>query len=153
MKRNKTEIGYIGETYVIAKLIRDFNIISIKVPDQFFSYDLITNNHKRIEVKTATLHESKKKYQNKIYSYESWIFRRNDPQLGENESDFIVCVCFEKQDFSDEPHCFIIPSKMLRDRSEAFRISVNQNENKEYNFWEYENNWDPLINDSPKKNI
>jgi hypothetical protein len=148
-ERNLVERGYVGETYVIAKLIRDFNIASVKVPQQYFSYDLITNNNKRLEVKMAVRTKSIKKNPKRISISDIWEFRRNPRQLHENASDFVVCVCFKPEDFSEEPRCFIIPSDKLRGHSEVFKINANPKNGEKLKFREYENRWD-LILESPK---
>lgn len=130
VKRSPTEKGYVGETYTMAKLSRDFNIVSVKVPQEYFHYDLITSNNKRLEVKTASLTRSTKTYKGKpSYSY-GWQWRRTPPQRDEFSSNlFIVCIGFpsdkQQADFSGEPRCFIIPSEKLRGRSENFKITAN----------------------------
>jgi hypothetical protein len=144
-ERNLPEKGYIGETYVIAKLIRDFNIASVKVPQQYFSYDLITNNNKRLEVKMAVRTKSIKKNPKRISISDIWEFRRNPRQLHENTSNFVVCVCFKSEDFSEEPSCFIIPSDKLRGHSEVFKISANLKNDEKLKFWEYKDRWDLIV--------
>ena len=140
VERSLTEKGYVGETYVMAKLIRDFNIVSAKVPQQFFSYDLITSNNKRLEVKTAIARDFERKHPKKTYYSEGWEFRRNPKQTHEDSSEFVVCVCFKSKDMSDKPRYFIIPSEKLRGR-EVFKITVNPKRGKR-KFWEYEDKWD-----------
>lgn len=144
VERSPVEKGYVGETYVTAKLSRDFNIISVKLPQQFFSYDLITSNNKRLEIKTALVTKSVRKHPKKTYYSDAWLFRRNPKQLHEESSDFVVCVCFQSKDFSDKPRCFIIPSTQLRGRSEVFKISPNPKRGKNHKFWEYEDKWDSI---------
>jgi len=130
VKRSPIEKGYVGETYVMAKLIRDYNIVSVKVPQEYFHYDLITSNDKRLEIKTALLTKSTKVYKGRpSYSY-GWQWRRNPKQQQEFSSDlFMVCIGFpsdeEKADFSGEPRCFIIPTEKLRGRSEVVKITAN----------------------------
>ena len=136
------EKGYVGETHVMAKLSQDFNIVSVKVPQQFFSYDLITSNNKRLEVKTAIIRKFERKHSKKIYYSDGWEFRRNPKQTHEKSSDFVVCVCFKSKDMSDKPQCFIIPSGKLRGR-EVFKITVNPKRGKK-KFWEYEDKWDSI---------
>ena len=145
-KRTDTEKGYVGETFVMAKLMRDFNIASVKLPQQFFSFDLITSNNKRLEVKTAMLRKFERKHPKKTYYSEGWEFRRNPQQLREDSSNFVVCVCFRSKDFSDEPRCFIIPSKELRGLSEVIKISANPRRRKgKPKHWEYEDKWDSIV--------
>ena len=141
LERRFVEKGYVGETYVMAKLMRDFNVASVKVPQQFFSFDLITSNNKRLEVKTALLRKFERKHPKETYYSEGWEFRRNPKQLREDSSNFVVCVCFKSKDMSDKPLCFIIPSKELRGRSEVFKISANPKRRKK-KFWEYKDRWD-----------
>jgi hypothetical protein len=148
-ERSLVEKGYVGETYVIAKLIRDFNMVSARVPQQFFSYDLITSNNKRLEVKTAVIIKSARKHEKYgTYYSDTWEFRRNPRQLHENASDFIVCVCFKSEDFSEEPRCFIIPSMVLREHSEVFKINANIKGGEKLKFWEYKSRWDLIVNDN-----
>ena len=143
LERSLVEKGYVGETYVMAKLMRDFNIASVKLPQQFFSFDLITSNNKRLEVKTALLTESMRKHPKKTYYSDVWLFRRNPRQLREASSHFVVCICFQSKNFSDKPRCFIIPSDKLRGRSEVFKITANPKRG-EKKFWEYEDKWDSI---------
>jgi hypothetical protein len=138
------EKGYVGETYAIAKLIRDFNIVSVKIPQQFFSYDLITSNNKRLEVKTAILRRFERKHPKETYYSDGWEFRRTRRQLHEDASHFVVCVCFKSEDFSEEPRCFIVPSEKLREHSEVFKISANPKRKGEHKFWNYEDKWDAI---------
>ena len=145
IKRSFVEKGYVGETYAIAKLIRDFNIVSVRVPQQFFSYDLITSNNKRLEVKTAILRKFERKHPKETYYSDGWEFRRGRRQLHAEASHFVVCVCFKSPDFSEEPRCFIIPSNMLREHSEVFKISANPKRKGEHKFWEYENKWESIV--------
>lgn len=142
IERSFVEKGYVGETYAIAKLIRDFNIVSVRVPQQFFSYDLITSNNKRLEVKTAILRRFEREHPKKTYYSDGWEFRRNRRQLHEDASHFVVCVCFKSEDFSEEPRCFIVPSEKLREHSEVFKISANPKRKGEHKFWECENKWE-----------
>ena len=147
MERNDTEKGYVGETYVTAKLSRAFNITSAIVPQDFFSYDLITNNNKRIEVKTAILRKFERKHPKKTYYSDAWEFGRNPKQRHEGSCDFVVCVCFSSKDFSDNPRCFIIPWKELHGRS-VFKISANPKRKGEHKFWNYEDKWDAIVKDN-----
>lgn len=144
LERNFMEKGYVGETYVMAKLMRDFNIASVKVPQQFFSFDLITSNNKRLEVKTALLRQFERKFEKYPTSYsDAWEFRRNPKQLREDSSNFVVCMGFQSKDFSDKPRCFIIPSKRLRGLSEVIKITANpKRKKKKPKYWEYEDKWD-----------
>jgi hypothetical protein len=146
IERSCVEKGYVGETYVIAKLIRKYNIVSVRVPQQFFSYDLITSNNKRLEVKTAILRRFERKHPKETYYSDGWEFRRNRRQLHGEASHFVVCVCFRSDDFSEEPRCFIVPSKVLQEHSKVFKISANPKRKGEYKFWNYENNWDAIAN-------
>jgi len=146
--RSPVELGYVGESYVITKLIRDFNIVSVKVPQQFFSYDLVTNNNKRLEVKTAILRKFERKHAKKTYYSEGWEFRRNPKQLRAETSNFVACVCFKSEDVSETPRCFIIPSEELRRHSEVFKITANPKRG-ERKFWEYEDKWDLIANEVP----
>ena len=149
---SKADLGYIGETYVIAKLIRDYNIVSAKVPQQFFPYDLITNNHKRLEVKTARPMLKQKPYKNKIYKWFVWQFTRKPRQIRRvDSSDFVVCVAFKSQDLSEKPRCFIIPSGKLvnpetRKPLEVWSIKEKPRTKggipRKSKYWEYEAKWD-----------
>jgi hypothetical protein len=151
IERSFVEKGYVGETYAIAKLIRRFNIVSVRVPQQFFSYDLITSNNKRLEVKTAILRRFERKHPKETYYSDGWEFRRNRRQLHEEASHFVVCICFKSEDFSEEPRCFIIPSEKLREHSEVFKISANPKRKGEYKFWNYEDKWDAIVKDNASR--
>jgi len=149
---SKADLGYVGETHIIAKLMRDFNTASVKVPQQFFSYDLITNSHKRLEVKTARPMLKKKPYKNKVYEWVVWQFTRKPRQIRRlDSSDFVVCVAFKSQDLSEKPRCFIIPSNKLvnpktRKPIEVWSIMQNPKSrggiSRKSKFWEYEDKWD-----------
>ena len=141
LERHKVEKGYVGETYVMAKLMRDYNIASVKVPQPFYSYDLITSNNKRLEIKTALITKSARKHPKKTYYSECWEFTRSPKQHSERSSDFIVSICFQK-DFSDEPRCFIIPTKELHGLSATTKISAKQKRKRQPKYWNYENKWD-----------
>jgi len=143
-ERSDTEKGYVGETYVMAKLSRDFNIVSARVPQQFFSYDLITSNNKRLEVKTAIARDFERKHPKKTYYSKGWEFRRPKKQLHRDSSQFVVCVCFKSKDMSDKPKCFVIPSEKLLGRK-VFKITVNPKRGIK-KFWEYEEKWDSIVN-------
>jgi hypothetical protein len=143
LKRSDLEKGYVGETYVMAKLMKDFNIASTKVPQEYFSFDLITNNNKRIEVKTALIRKFERKHEKyPTYYYYGWEFRRNPKQHREGSSDFIICLGFKSSDYSDEPRCFIIPTKELRGLSEVIKISAKPKRKGKPKHWNYENRWD-----------
>jgi len=145
-KRSFTEKGYVGETYVMAKLMRDFNIASAKVPQEYFSYDLITSNNMRLEVKTAIARDFERKHPEKTYHSLGWEFGRNPNQRHEDSCNFVVCICFKSQDMSNEPKCFIIPSKKLHGRK-VFKITANPTKG-EKKFWEYEDKWDSITKDA-----
>lgn len=154
-KRSKRDIGLVGETYVIAKLLRDYNIVSAKVPQQFFPYDLITNNGKKLEVKTArpswnTRTHALKCEKDKTYKWLVWKFRRNPKQQHKGSSDFVVCIGFESEDVSKEPRVFIIPSAKLtnektRKPRELWMIMIEPKGKAK--FWDWENQWDLIVKD------
>ena len=145
-ERNFMEKGYVGETYVIAKLMRDFNIASVKVPQDFFSYDLITNNNKRLEVKTGLLRKSERKHAKyPTYYSQGWEFRRSKKQHRKGSSDFVVCMGFQSKDYSDEPRCFIIPTKELHVLSEVIKISAKSRRKGTPKYWKYEDKWDSIV--------
>src|SRR4030042_771525 len=145
-QRRTVDKGNVGEAYVILKLIRDFNIVAVKVPQQFFSYDLITSSNKRLEVKTAILRNFPRTHA-KYGTYNSygWEFQRNPPQLQEDASNYVVCVCYKSENFSEDPRCFIIPTSDLREHSIVFKILANPARGKR-KFWEYENKWESIVN-------
>lgn len=143
IERNFFEKGYVGETYAMAKLMKDFNIVSTKVPQEYFSYDLITNNNKRLEVKTALLRKFERKHSNyPTYYSDAWEFRRNPKQSHEDSSDFVICLGFTLENYSDEPRCFIIPTKELRGLSEVTKISAKSRRRETPRYWEFEDRWE-----------
>lgn len=145
LEGNFMEKGYVGETYVIAKLMQDFNIASVKVPQRFFSYDLITSNNKRLEVKTALIRKFERKFEKYPTSYsDAWEFRRNPKQIREGSSHFVVCLGFQSKDYSDKPRCFIVPSEALHGLSEVIKITANPKKRmkKKPRYWEYEDKCD-----------
>lgn len=154
-KRTKTDLGLVGEKTVIYKLLRDFNIVSVKVPQQFFAYDLITNNGKKLEVKTARPSWHKRRYtsvdgRKKINKWLVWEFRRSEKQLEEGSSNIIVCIGFESEDMSKDPHVFIIPSKELINEKtgkprQVWTISIEPK--RKSKFSKYENQWDYITQD------
>lgn len=149
-KRTKTSLGLVGETYLIAKLLRNFNIVSVKVPQQFFAYDLITNNGKKVEVKTARPSWNEKKRKEKIYKWRVWKFRRTPRQLHEGTSDIMACLGFKSEDMSTEPRCFIIPSEKLTNEKtgkprELWMIMIEPKGKTK--FLEWENRWDLITED------
>ena len=143
---NFIEKGYVGETYVIAKLMRDFNIASVKVPQDFFSYDLITNNNKRLEVKTGLLRKSDRKHvKYPTYYSHGWEFRRRKKQHRKGSSDFVVCMGFQSKDYFNEPRCFIIPNNELQWLLEVIKISAKSRRKGTTKYWEYEDKWDSIV--------
>lgn len=153
-KRTKSNLGIVGEARLVAKLISDFNIVSAKVPQRFFAYDLITHNDKKLEVKTARP-MWKKRTRNlvsgrKTYEWPVWEFRRNPKQLHEESSNVVVCIGFESEDMSKEPRWFIIPSAELKNKKigkprEVWSISIDPKTKSQ--FWEWENRWDKITED------
>ena len=145
---SKVDLGYVGETYVMAKLIREYSIASVKVPQQFFPYDLITSNHKRLEVKTARPMKKERRHPKKTYKWFVWQFTRKPRQiLRADTSDFVVCVGFRSHDLSEEPVCFIIPSDRLTNPKtqrpkEVWSIKVKTEPGKHYIYQEYKGRWD-----------
>lgn len=148
-QRTKTNIGYIGETHVIAKLARDYQIACVKVPQQFFPYDLITSNHKRIEVKTSRIISSKK---TEKYETDIWQFTRSKKQI-RGVSDFIICVGIDNEE-PPELHSFIIPSsapELIGPRSgkpsEVISITVEpKTKAPKWEEWQkYREKWDLII--------
>lgn len=149
-QRNKANIGYIGETHVIAKLARDFGIACVKVPQQFFPYDLITSNHKRLEVKTSRIVMSTKRTTNRTYKTPTWQFTRSKQQLRNGVSDFVICIGID----NNEPpglNCFIIPSharELLGPRtgklSEVISITVKpKTKSTKWKEWQkYRDKWE-----------
>lgn len=151
-ERSKTDLGYVGETYVMAKLMRDYNIASVKVPQQFFPYDLMTNNGKKLEVKTGRpmlkMRRHKLASGYKTYKWSAWEFRRNPKQIQKGLSDFVVCVCYESEDITKEPRCFIIPSgKLINEKTQKPREvwSILIAPKGKSKFREWENRWDIII--------
>ena len=149
VERNPVEKGYVGETYVMAKLMREFNIASTKVSQDFFSFDLITSNNHLLEVKTALPTKSGKTHKKygTYYSY-GWEFHRNPRQCREDASHFVICLGFTSEDFSDEPRCFIIPTKELRGHSATIKITINSRRKKKHKFFAYENKWELIAKNS-----
>lgn len=149
---SKADLGYVGETHIIAKLMRDFNTASVKVPQQFFSYDLITSNNKRLEIKTARPMLKKKRYKNKVYEWGVWQFTRKPRQIRRvDSSDFVVCVAFKSQDLSEKPHYFIIPSsklvnpktpKLIKTWSIKEDPKTRSGVSRKSKYWKYKNRWD-----------
>lgn len=149
-KITKSSLGLVGETYLIAKLLRDFNIVSVKVPQQFFAYDLITNNGKKVEVKTARPSWNEKKRKEKIYKWLVWKFRRPPKQQHKGSSDLVVCIGFESEDMSKEPRVFIIPSaELINEKTckprEVWMIMIEPKGKTK--FLDRENRWDLIVKD------
>jgi hypothetical protein len=145
IKRNTQAKGNVGEVYVMFKLIRDFNINSVKVPQAFFSYDLITSNNKRLEIKTGIYRDNPRPWKDGRYktghSY-GWQWRRTTKQHEHpHTSDFVVCLGYPSEDFSGEPFCFIIPSEKFYERSNVLRITANPSKGV-HKWWEFKNRWD-----------
>jgi hypothetical protein len=144
IKRSKPEKGNVGEIYVMFKLLRDFNIKSVKVPQEFFSYDLITSNNKRLEVKTATYRDNPRLWKDGRYetghSY-GWEWRKTTKQHEHpHTSDFVVCLGYQSEDFSGEPLCFIVPTEKFWERSNVLRITATSK--GKHKWWEYKDRWD-----------
>ena len=158
IKRNTQAKGNVGEIYVMFKLIRDFNINSVKVPQAFFSYDLITSNNKRLEIKSGKIRDNPRlRKEDERYktgprkgeqyatghSY-GWEWRRTTKQHEQpHTSDFVVCLGYPSEDFSGEPRCFIIPSGQFWERSSVLRITANPTKGV-HKWWEFEDKWDDI---------
>ena len=156
IKRNTQAKGNVGEIYVMLKLIRDFNINSVKVPQAFFSYDLITSNNKRLEIKSGKYRDNQRpRKENERYKTGSrkderyktghsygWQWRRTTKQHEHpHTSDFVVCLGYPSEDFSGEPFCFIIPSEKFWERSSVLRITANPSKGP-HTWWEFKDRWD-----------
>jgi len=153
-KISKASLGLVGETYLIAKLLRDFNVVSAKVPQQFFAYDLITNNGKKLEVKTGRPMWKERRRNlasgRKTYKWPVWEFRRNPKQQPKGSSDLVVCLGFKSEDVSEEPRVFIIPSRELTNKKtgkprEVWAIMIKPK--GEAKFLEWENRWELITED------
>jgi len=109
---------------------------------------LITNNNKRLEIKTGLLKKGERKHTKyphaHYYSY-GWQFRRSEKQHRKGSSDFVVCMGFQSKDYSDEPRCFIIPTKELHGFSEVIKISEKSRRKGTPRYWEYEDKWDSIV--------
>ena len=154
IKRNTQAKGNVGEIYVMFKLIRDFNINSVKVPQAFFSYDLITSNNKRLEIKTGIYRDNPRPWKDGRYktghSY-GWQWRKTTKQHEHpHTSDFVVCLGYPSEDFSGEPLCFIIPSEKFWERSSVLRITANPSKGP-HTWWEFKDRWD-YITGNPQSN-
>lgn len=139
MALSKKQIGCIGETFTMFRLALR-GIYSQKQND-LFDYDLLTNTHLRLEVKTSTVrHEKKKKY--KKYKREYWYFRN---QVENRQCDFYVFVCLNETLIPE--NVFIVPSEIIIDKE---GVSIPREfKQKSYNGFslkDYEDNFEVLDN-------
>jgi len=54
---------------------------------------------------------------------------------------------FQSKDYSDEPRCFIIPTKELRGLSEVIKITAKSKRKGKPKYWKYEDKWDLILNE------
>ena len=111
--------------------------------------DLITNNGKKLEVKTGRPILKERKHKTisgrKTYKWPAWQFRRNLKQIQRGSSDFVVCVCYKSEDLTKEPRCFIIPSdELINKKTKKLREvwSIMIAPKGKAKFWKWENRWD-----------
>ena len=95
MTKKRLSLSYLGECYVRLELAkREYKVIS-SAPG--FYFDLLGQNGKKIEIKTALKSMSKKTKEDKHYDYIVWKFRLSLEQQKQHP-DFYVCVLFEELD-------------------------------------------------------
>ena len=145
------DTGRIGEYYVLYKLAT-LNIHAIKVSDHF-SFDLLTKDGKRIEVKTATLQLRKRKYKDRVNTWWDWGFvnrklsyhsysngaARYKYSKLDRKCDYFVCVCLDKTRENIE-RCYIIPKKIVGNKS-GIVVGISD---KKHKYDKYLERWDLL---------
>jgi len=140
-------IGLIGESFLIMELAKR-NIRAYKLPSQF-DYDFLLSNNLKVEVKTANITLSKKKYKNKEYTWKRWLFRnqkiKNKKERILRTCDYYILVCLNKN--KDVEQVFIIPSKIIAKRQ---GITIQKNYLKEGKnlFLDYKNKWGLITQNS-----
>ena len=99
-------LGHLGECYVITELLKK-RFRTYKVSEGFY-YDLLGENHAKIEVKTALPTKSKKIACGRNYEYKVWTFNFSD-QKQNGKSDFYVYVLLD--DFEKNPIAYFVYPK------------------------------------------
>ena len=146
-------LSYLGECFVPLELAKK-RLKVAKVHD--VSFDFLAKNGARIEVKSAlpSLNRSYKEKVDKTYEYKFWQFRITTEE--QRQSDFFVCIAFEKLDQNPIGY-FIFPNSAIKTLEKSGHISVFESDisgnfkkvNKE-NKYQYFNNWDLILNFNKK---
>jgi len=141
-------LPYVGECYIPLELAkRKLKVAKIHE----VSFDFLAKNGAKIEVKSAlpSINRSFKEKVNKTYEYKQWQFRVTTDE--QRQSDFFVCVVFEKIE-QDPLGYFIFPNEAFKTLGKSDLISVFESDlrgvfkkmNKE-NKHQYLNNWDLIL--------
>ena len=120
MTHERLSFSYLGESYVRLELAkRSYKVIS-SVPG--FYFDLLGQDGKKIEVKTATKSATKKTKNGKHYDYTVWKFRLSLEQQ-KKHPDFYVCVLFENPDNAPIGY-FVFPKGSLKVYDEGSKSGI-----------------------------
>jgi len=139
-------LSYLGESYVRLELAKMGYKVLGTTPGFFF--DLLGEDGKKIEVKTATPSTSTSNRHGNLYQYKQWQFRLSSPKQATNP-DFYVCVLINN--VKDPPiGYFIFPKDSIetyaKDRSGIISIFESDLEGKvkmvnKLNRHQYLNKW------------
>lgn len=149
MMNNETYLAYLGECFVQLELAkRKLKVVKL----HGLSFDFLAENGAKLEVKSAlpSLNKSYKEKVGKTYEYKFWQFRLSDP--AQRQSDFFICVVFEKID-QNPLGFFVFPREAVKTLGKSDLISVFESDisgnfkkvNKE-NKHQYFNNWELILN-------
>lgn len=142
-------LSYLGESFVQLELAKK-GLKVFRLQD--FAFDFLGKNGVKLEVKSAlpSLNKSYKEKVNKTYEYKFWQFRITSEEQG--QSDFFICVPFEKLDQPPLGY-FIFPREIIKTLGKSDMIAVFESDingyfkkvNKE-NKNQYLNKWDLILN-------
>lgn len=146
-------LSYLGECYVPLELAKR-KLKVAKLHD--VAFDFLAKNGAKIEVKSAlpSLNKTYKESVHKTYEYKYWQFRVTTEE--QQQSDFFVCVVFEKPDHAPVGY-FIFPNESIKTLGKSNMIGVFESDitgdfkkvNKE-NKNQYFNNWNLILNFNKK---
>jgi len=136
-------IGTLGELMTQMELLK--RGIFVQTMGTLFDYDLMTTNHKRIEVKTAMPTHTYKTVRGKKYTFTRWQFRNYDngnipiqEQKGrKRECDFYVFIVLNPD--QSYKAGYVVPEEAV---SGTLMIYIGDNERNR--FHQYKERWDLL---------
>jgi len=146
-KLRKIDIGRIGQTFLMYQLaIKGIHTIQL---NNFFDYDILTSNNKRIEVKTSAIH--KEKINNHFRDYYTFKVTNRYNSFLYKGFDFFCFICLNEQ-FKVEKY-FFVPKDAINVREIISVPRFNKKDIKQkFSLKKYQNNISIIIDSKDKQN-